>query len=171
MKRQNLKSILIFRSHKGSILLAVLILYTFFALALFLTTNVILLDQMGAEYAVRSMMAFYIAEAGLVFGTAYIQDTLAEPGPLLPGPDGIGGAPHQEDDGLLPFGANVPYDRGRFTVRIRDNEEADGDPYTDSDTVFILSSTAFLDPHIQKTLWVVLQCPHLCSSSAWLEPE
>lgn len=156
---------------RGSILLAVVMIYSFFALALFLTATLMLLDQMGAEYTVKAMQAFYIAEAGLAYGIAYAQNGYTAVASLLPGEDGIGGGVHKEDDGLFPFGGNVPYDKGRFTVRIRDNEEPDRDPYNDTDTVFILSSTAYIDPHVRKTLLVFLQCRPACSVSAWLEAE
>jgi hypothetical protein len=160
------------RNTNGSILLVVIMIYSFLATALFLDATLILLDQMAADNTARAMKAFYVAEAGLAYAIASTRNNPIDLASLLLGADGIGGGAYREDDGLLPFGKDIPYGEGSFTVRVQDNEEPDGDPYSDTDNTFILSSTALLEPHIKKTLCLVLHCtPLACAQSAWLEVD
>lgn len=159
-------------NRRGSILLIVAVVHCIFALALFLAANLVLLDEMEAQYTVKAIEAFYVAEAGLACGLAYARDydytTMIS---LLAGEDGVGGGGHAADDGLLPLGPRVAYGDGSFSVRIADNPEPDNDPYADTDHMFILTSTASLGRGVRKTLWAVLQCPQECSVVSWLEPQ
>jgi hypothetical protein len=159
-------------NNKGSILLVVVVVQCVFALALFLAANLVLLDEMEAQYTVKAIEAFYVAEAGLACGVAYArQYDYASMVSLLVGEDGVGGGSHAADDGLLPLGPAVAYGDGSFSVRIADNPEPDKDPYSDTDHMFILSSTASLERRVRKTLWAVLRCPQECSVVSWLEPQ
>ncbi len=148
-----------------------LLVYTFLAAAVFLNVNLLLLDQMAADYTTRAMKAFYIAEAGLAYAVAYCSEHAIDPRLLLAGEDGIGGPPHDADDGLMPFGRDVPFAGGRFTVRVKDNREPDGDLYRDADNVLVLYSEASLDPGTRKTLMSVIRCPPPCTPTSWLDLE
>ncbi len=159
------------KTPQGSILLVVLVIGSLFALVLFLAVNLVLFDQMGAEATVRAIEAFYIAEAGLACGLAYVlhydHGTMND---LLAGEDGQTGGVYAEDDGVLPLGPRMCYGNGSVRVRVLDNPEPDKDPYADSDSVFILSSTASIEPSAQKTLWALLRCEEVCSVVSWMEP-
>lgn len=119
------------------LVMIVIILITAIATAALLTSKT---DFAIAQNERRSVQAFYIAEAGLVYGCE-ILDNAAGNGfnDELAGADGT---PGTSDDGLLID--KQPFGNGYFTVVVMDNEGAvteDGDPFNDADGMVTIEST------------------------------
>jgi len=91
------------------------------------------------------VQTYYIAEAGisqawftLKNDTRGLGDNL---GNLVIGPDG---EPDTNDDGALSFGSSVDFASGSFSARIADNDDGDGNNFTDSDDILMLTSTGVI---------------------------
>lgn len=130
---------------RGAALLSVLLTLTFLLLIgmAALGTSSIELQVAGNEKT--SARALYIAEAGVQRTMALLRARPGDWSRLLAGPDGVKQTENtfSVDDGLLSFGRDVSFGGGVYDVRILDNEDGDGDPWTDSDgKIRILSSGA-----------------------------
>ncbi len=81
--------------------------------------------------------AFYIAEAGIEHAWAILRTASFDE--VLKGLDEDRDT--IDDNGILRFGASVPFAQGAYEVRVTDNDDGDEDPWNDSDGSLIVTST------------------------------
>ena len=97
------------------------------------------------------VQTFYIAEAGIARGWNDLKGRIDGPDRLndiLVGADGI---PNTGDDGLLGFGASVNFGGGSYSVVVADNDDGDGDDFSDSDGIAKIVSTGTMGK-IERTI-------------------
>ncbi len=81
--------------------------------------------------------AFYIAEAGIE--RAYVEVSSKNLNSVLAGVDG--NKNNTTDNGILAFGASVPFAGGTYEVKVTDNNDGDGDIWNDTDGKAYITST------------------------------
>ncbi|MBI2438312.1 MAG: hypothetical protein HYV36_05825 [Lentisphaerae bacterium] len=100
----------------------------------------------SAARAIRFEKAFLIAEAGAERAKADLVTNSINT--VLTGADG---ATNTADDGLLSFGASVPFGGGAFRVRVSDNADSDPSLFVDTDYTVIIRATGSYET-VQRVL-------------------
>jgi hypothetical protein len=83
----------------------------------------------------KSLQAFYITETGIQRALLTLAGDINNWNKVLRGEDEIGGT---GDDGIL-F-SNEPFGEGTYTVRVVDDDDGDGDCYTDTNDVVVVTA-------------------------------
>ncbi len=115
-----------------------------------------------AEQAIRFERAFLIAEAGAERAKAELRDTTLSLGMILAGADG---ATNTADDGVLAFGAAVPFGGGEYRVRVRDNADSNPSLFVDTDRTVIIRSTGMVE-QVQRVLDLTVVVSNLLAPPA-----
>lgn len=94
------------------------------------------MDLKTASNHKLSNQAFYVADAGI---EAALVDLVSKNfDSVLVGPDGL---KNTKDDGIPSFGSSVVFGGGAYAVKVRDNDDGDGDPFADVDGKIFITST------------------------------
>ncbi len=101
-------------------------------------TNKVLFESHDALQNLHRVQALYLAEAGIAQAFKEFDNGATDLDALLKGADGIA---QTADDGILSFGASVNLGNGTYNVVIKDNDDGDGDDYSDSDYIVEVNST------------------------------
>ncbi|MBI1923301.1 pilus assembly PilX N-terminal domain-containing protein [Candidatus Poribacteria bacterium] len=118
--------------------------------------NTVILESRDAYRQLHHTQAFYLAEAGIMRTWQEFKDGATDLTALLTGTDGI---PGTADDGVLSFGSSVSLGSGNYSVIITDNDDGDGNVYSDTDYVILVNSTGTVSvaPGITKTIQAYMQ--------------
>ncbi|MBI2440614.1 MAG: hypothetical protein HYV35_04500 [Lentisphaerae bacterium] len=97
---------------------------------------------------IRFEKAFLIAEAGAERAKADLSTNADNINTILTGADGL---TNTSDDGILSFGAAVPFGGGAFSTRVWDNNDSDPSLFVDTDWTVIIRSTGACE-NVQRVL-------------------
>ena len=145
-------SSLIHKNEKGMVLPLGLM---FLAIIAILGTTAVIITttdlKIGTNYKL-SEQAFYAAEAGLQRAADALKaDASNGFNDELLGTDGSSGT---SDDGILSFGSSVSFGDGTYAVQVTDNDDGDGNLFSDSDKKVIITSTGTVN-NASKTIEAV----------------
>ncbi|MBC8234582.1 pilus assembly PilX N-terminal domain-containing protein, partial [bacterium] len=133
------------KDEKGSTLILTVVIVSILTLLGATFVNLVTHEYRSAARQRQWVQTYYIAEAGMAKAwftlkndTRGLGDNL---GNLVMGPDG---EPDTSDDGALSFGSSVDFGAGSFSARIADNDDGDGNNFTDSDDILMLTSTGIV---------------------------
>lgn len=116
--------------------------------------SLVTFEMRNATWQRQRVQGFYIAEAGIAMGYSVLKDSingLDNLDSILVGADGI---PNTDDDGILNFGPSVPFGEGSYGVVVTDNDDGDGDYFSDSDDIVEIVSTGTI-VKIKRTINVI----------------
>lgn len=123
----------------GAVLIAALLLtVALAALGLAMITTTTLESLSGGNHR-GAIEALYIAEAGAERAIAVLRTGVANGWDNeLRGPDNVA---NTSDDGILTFGVSAAFNGGNYRVRVTDNDDGDGNLFTDADRTVLITST------------------------------
>ena len=143
---------LIHKNEKGIVLATGLMFMAIIAIvgstAVLITTTDL---KIGTNY-ITSEQAFYVAEAGIQHAANVLKAGTSNGfNDELLGADGI---QDTSDDFILSFGSSVSFGDGNYAVKVTDNDDGDGDPFSDPDNKVIITSTGTVN-NASKTIEAV----------------
>ncbi len=143
-------------NNRGSILIYTIVIIAVLSMIGATFATIITFEYGHADWQLRWVQAYYIAEAGMTQGCSTLKNGVKGSGDNLGnfvmGPDG---EPNTDDDGVLSFGPNVDFGAGSFNVRIADNDDGDGDNFSDNDDILMFTSTGVVG-NVERTINVTL---------------
>ncbi|MBI1928710.1 hypothetical protein HYR99_31255 [Candidatus Poribacteria bacterium] len=118
--------------------------------------NTVIFESRDAYRQLHHTQAFYLAEAGIMRTWQEFKNGATDLTALLTGTDGI---PGTADDGVLSFGSSVSLGSGSYSVIITDNDDGDGNVYSDTDHVALVNSTGTVPvaPGVTKTIQTYME--------------
>jgi len=118
--------------------------------------NTVIFESRDAYRQLHHTQAFYLAEAGIMRTWQEFKDGATNLTALLKGADGI---PGTADDGVLSFGSSVSLGSGNYSVIIMDNDDSDGNIYSDTDGIILVNSTGKVSvaPGMTKTIQTYME--------------
>jgi len=135
------------RSEKGYVVYLALVLAVVFAGYIVALLQTSVSETKAAKTDMSLLRATQIAEAGIEHARVFLG---TQPDGFHAALLGCNGTPDGEgddsDDGVLDFDGDgqgdsiVAYANGTYSVRVTDNTDGDGDPYTDSDNELLVTS-------------------------------
>ena len=143
-------------NNRGSILIYTVVIIALLSMIGATFVRIITFEYGHADWQLRWVQAYYIAEAGMTQGCFTLKNGVKgfsdNLGDFVVGPDG---EPNTDDDGVLSFGPNVDFGAGSFSVRIADNDDGDGDNFSDNDDILMFTSTGVVE-NVERTMNVTL---------------
>jgi hypothetical protein len=130
------------KEERGSALLLTIVIVGILTMLSAAFVNVITNEYRNADWQKKWVQAYYIAEAGMAKAwftlKSGVKGSTNNLGDFVMGPDG---EPNTTDDGILSSATtNFDFGAGNFSVIIADNND-DGDNFSDSDDILMLTST------------------------------
>lgn len=131
------------RGNHGTVLVVAMLLMATLAIIGIATNMNVVTDTGIASNYLSSLQSFYIAEAGLERAKTecaerFEKESWSDFNAILRGSDDIAGT---ADDGILSFGAGVPFHGGRYAVRVLNQAGDGGGIILDTDATITLIST------------------------------
>ena len=143
-------------NNRGGILIYTAVIIAILSMIGATFVRIITSEYSHAAWQLRWIQAYYIAEAGITQGCSTLKNGVKGSsdnlGNFVVGPDG---EPNTDDDGVLSFGPNVDFGAGSFSVRIADNDDGDGDNFSDNDDILMFTSTGVVR-NVERTINVTL---------------
>ena len=144
------------KDERGNTLILSIVIVSILTILGVTFTNLITHEYRSTDWQSQWVQACYIAEAGITQGSSTLKNGVKGTGDNLGnfvvGPDGV---PDTGDDGVLSFGPNVDFGAGSFNVRIADNDDGDGDNFSDNDDILMFTSTGVVE-NVERTINVTL---------------
>ncbi|HUU50114.1 MAG TPA: pilus assembly PilX N-terminal domain-containing protein [Nitrospinota bacterium] len=127
----------VLKQKRGVALIAsMMIMAALTILGLWAVTSSLIDNQITSNYR-DHIQAFYNAEAGIEHAVNILKASTTSLDDLLLGSDGV---PNTSDDGILSLGPSISFGSGAYEVRVKDNDDGDGDLFSDSDKMIVLAS-------------------------------
>ena len=144
------------KDERGNVLILSIVIVSILTTLGVTFTYLITHEYRNADWQLQWVQAYYIAEAGITQGCSTLKNGVKGSGDNLGNfVMGADGEPNTDDDGVLSFGPKVDFGAGSFSVRIADNDDGDGDNFSDSDDVLMFTSTGVVGK-VERTINVTL---------------
>jgi hypothetical protein len=127
-------------NQRGVSILSVLLLLTILTLMGTIAIKKATVDIKTSGHFKNSTKVLYVAEAGIEQAKSVLSQMSLNN--ALDGEDNQkGNEQADEDNGILSFGSAVSFGGGDYCVKVSDNDDGDGDIWTDTDGRVTISST------------------------------